>query len=301
MTLVFILIVGAFIASVCGYMAGLIGASNSPISGVGILSILAAAVLLGIFFAPGLAEDGERALIAYAIFATAIVFGVATISNDNLQDLKTGQLVGATPWRQQVALVFGVLFGSLVIPPVLELLNEAYGFAGAPGAGPNALPAPQAALISALASGVLGGDIDWSLIGTGAAVGVLVVIIDGLLERSRKLRLPPLAVGIGIYLPMATTMTVVAGAVIGTLYDRSVERRAKDPERGKRFGVLAATGMIVGESLFGVAYAGLVVGTGSDAPLAVVGDGFETAAVIGGAILFAALVAWLYRRAASNA
>ena len=297
-TLVFILIVGAFIASVCGYMAGLMGASNSPISGVGILSILAAAVLLGIFFAPGLAEGGERALIAYAIFATAIVFGVATISNDNLQDLKTGQLVGATPWRQQVALVFGVLFGSLVIPPVLELLNGAYGFAGAPGAGPNALPAPQAALISALASGVLGGDIDWSLIGIGAAVGVLIVIIDELLARAGKLRLPPLGVGIGIYLPMATTMTVVVGAVVGTLYDRSVERRASNPERAKRFGVLAATGMIVGESLFGVAYAGLVVGTGSDAPIAVVGEGFEVAAMIGGAILFAVLAAFLYRQAA---
>jgi putative OPT family oligopeptide transporter len=282
-------------------MAGLIGASNSPISGVGILSILAAAVLLGIFFAPGLGEDGEAALIAYALFTTAIVFGIATISNDNLQDLKTGQLVGATPWRQQVALVFGVLFGSLVIPPVLELLNAAYGFAGAPGAGPNALAAPQAALISALASGVLGGDIDWNLIGIGAAIGVVVVIVDELLGRAGKLRLPPLGVGIGIYLPMATTMTVVLGAVIGTLYDRRVERRAADPERAKRLGVLTATGMIVGESLVGVAYAGLVVGSGSDAPIALVGEEFAVLAAIGGSMLFAALVAWLYRRSARAA
>jgi putative OPT family oligopeptide transporter len=300
-SLVFVLLAGAFIASVCGYMAGLIGASNSPISGVGILSILAAAVLLGIFFAPGLGEDGEAALIAYALFTTAIVFGIATISNDNLQDLKTGQLVGATPWRQQVALVFGVLFGSLVIPPVLELLNAAYGFAGAPGAGPNALAAPQAALISALASGVLGGDIDWNLIGIGAAIGVVVVIVDELLGRAGKLRLPPLGVGIGIYLPMATTMTVVLGAVIGTLYDRRVERRAADPERAKRLGVLTATGMIVGESLVGVAYAGLVVGSGSDAPIALVGEEFAVPAAIGGSMLFAALVAWLYRRSARAA
>ncbi len=103
----------------------------------------------------------------------AIVFGVATISNDNLQDLKTGQLVGATPWKQQVALVIGVVFGSLVIPPVLNLLNTAFGFAGAPDAGPNALPAPQAALISALAKGVLGGDLNWTMIGFGAAIGVV--------------------------------------------------------------------------------------------------------------------------------
>ncbi|HEY0445933.1 MAG TPA: oligopeptide transporter, OPT family [Allosphingosinicella sp.] len=300
-TLVFILLAGAFIASVCGYMAGLIGASNSPISGVGILSILAAAVLLGIFFAPGLGEQGEGALIAYALFTTAIVFGIATISNDNLQDLKTGQLVGATPWRQQVALVFGVLFGSLVIPPVLELLNAAYGFAGAPGAGPNALAAPQAALISALASGVLGGDIDWSLIGIGAGLGAGAIIVDELLGRAGRLRLPPLGVGIGIYLPMATTLTVVVGAVVGTLYDRAVERRSADPERAKRLGVLTATGMIVGESLMGVAFAGLVVGSGSDAPLAVVGDGFSPFATIVGALLFAALAAWLYRRSARAA
>jgi putative OPT family oligopeptide transporter len=298
LTLVFILLAGAFIASVCGYMAGLIGASNSPISGVGILSIISAALLLAIFFAPGLGEGGEQALIAYALFTTAIVFGIATISNDNLQDLKTGQLVGATPWRQQVALVFGVLFGSAVIPPVLDLLNTAYGFAGAPGVGPDALPAPQAALVSALASGVLGGDLDWSLIGTGAALGLAIVLIDELLSRGGKLRLHPLGVGIGIYLPMATTMTVVIGAVVGYLYDRRVERSAANPERAKRMGVLAATGMIVGESLFNVAYAALVVGSGSEAPIAVVGDEFGTAALIGGTFLFVLLVAWLYRRSA---
>ncbi|PWG03797.1 oligopeptide transporter, OPT family [Sphingosinicella humi] len=296
-TLVFVLLVGAFIASVCGYMAGLIGASNSPISGVGILAILAASMLFGLLFSSGLGEGSEDALIAYALLATAIVFGVATISNDNLQDLKTGQLVGATPWRQQVALVFGVLFGSMVIPPVLELLNAAYGFAGAPGAGPNALPAPQAALISALGSGVLGGDLDWSLIGIGAALGVVIVIIDELLARTGKARLHPLGVGIGIYLPMGTTMTVVVGAVLGWFYDRAVERRAADPERAKRMGVLTATGMIVGESLFGVAYAGLVVGSGSDAPLALVGDSFRPIALIGGTLLFAATAWWLYRRA----
>jgi putative OPT family oligopeptide transporter len=300
LTLVFILVAGAFIASVCGYMAGLIGASNSPISGVGILSIISAALLLAIFFAPSLGEGSEQALIAYAIFTTAIVFGVATISNDNLQDLKTGQLVGATPWRQQVALVFGVLFGSAVIPPVLDLLNTAYGFAGAPGAGAGALPAPQAALVSALASGVLGGDLDWTLIGIGAAAGVVIVIIDEVLSRTGKLRLHPLGVGIGIYLPMATTLTVVIGAVVGYVYDRRMERTSRDPERAKRMGVLAATGMIVGESLFNVAYAALVVGSGSDAPIAVVGDEFATAAAIGGTLLFILLVAWLYRRSAAE-
>ena len=131
-------------------MAGLIGASNSPISGVGILAVVGASLMLLGFFGRGDTPDQTEAMIAYALFATAIIFGIATISNDNLQDLKTGQIVGATPWRQQVALVIGVIFGSLAIPPVLDLLNNAFGFAGAPGAGENALAAPQALLISAL-------------------------------------------------------------------------------------------------------------------------------------------------------
>ncbi|HWT11731.1 MAG TPA: oligopeptide transporter, OPT family [Allosphingosinicella sp.] len=298
-TLLFVLVAGVVIAAVCGYMAGLIGASNSPISGIGILAILAAALLLAAGF-DGAGEGEVRALIAYALFATAIVFGIATISNDNLQDLKTGQLVGATPWRQQLALVYGVLFGSIVIPPVLDLLNTAYGFAGAPGAGPDALPAPQAALISALATGVLGGDLNWRMIGLGAGAGVVVVIVDALLGRAKLLRLPPLAVGIGIYLPMAVTLPVVTGAVLGKLYDRRAER-AEHPKFTKRMGVLLATGLIVGDSLLNVAFAGVVAATGSGSPIAVVGDEFETVALLAGLAVFATLLAWLYRFTARSA
>jgi putative OPT family oligopeptide transporter len=147
---------GRDIASVCGYMAGLIGASNSPISGVGILAALGIAPVLLALFGHLADPASGKALVAFALFVTALVFGVATISNDNLQDLKTGELVGATPWRQQVALALGVVFGSLVIPPILTLLNSTFGFVGAPGAGPDALAAPQAALISAIIQGVLG-------------------------------------------------------------------------------------------------------------------------------------------------
>ncbi|HEX8263377.1 MAG TPA: oligopeptide transporter, OPT family, partial [Allosphingosinicella sp.] len=166
--LLFVIVIGLMIAAVCGYMAGLIGASNSPVSGIGILSVVAASLMLVGLFGRDTPPGTSEALVAYGLIVTGIVFGVATISNDNLQDLKTGQLVGATPWRQQVALIFGVIFGSLVVPPVLQLLNAGIGFAGMPGAGPNALPAPQAALISALAKGVLGGDLNWTMIGYGA-------------------------------------------------------------------------------------------------------------------------------------
>jgi len=295
-TLVFVVVVGAIIASVCGYMAGLIGASNSPVSGVGILSVLGASLLLVLVYGHGGTPEQTRALVAYALFTTGIVFSIATIANDNLQDLKTGQLVGATPWRQQLALIYGVIFGSLVIPPVLDLLNKAFGFAGAPGAGEHALAAPQAALISALAKGVLGGDISWNLIGWGALLGVGTIILDEVLRKTGKMRLPPLCVGMGIYLPMALTVLIPVGAVIGHYYDKWADRGG-NPEFAKRMGVLVATGLIVGESLFGVAFAGIVAVAGTDKPLAVVGDSFEQPGIVIGLVLFAGATAWLYRYA----
>ena len=293
LTLAYVLVAGIVIASVCGYMAGLIGASNSPISGVGILAVLGASLILAAIYGSGGDPGRTQALIAYALFVTAIVFGIATISNDNLQDLKTGQLVGATPWKQQVALVLGVIFGSLVIPPILDLLNSAFGFAGAPGAKASALPAPQAALISALAKGVLGGDLDWGLIGIGALIGAVVVAIDELLGRTGKLRLPPLAVGMGIYLPMALTLLIPVGALIGHFYNRWAMRQA-NPDFAERMGVLMATGFIVGESLFGVAFAAIVAATNSDAPLALVAE-HHWAALLAVAI-FAGVIAALYGR-----
>ncbi len=294
-TVVYILLAGIVIASVCGYMAGLIGASNSPISGVGILAVVGVSLMMIAFLGRSEVPSVTEAMVAYALFATAIVFGIATISNDNLQDLKTGQIVGATPWRQQVALVIGVVFGSLAIPGVLDLLNNAFGFAGAVGAREQALAAPQALLISALAKGVLGGDLEWPLLGLGAVIGVVVVLVDELLGRAGKLRLPPLGVGMGVYLPMSLTALIVVGAVLGTRYEAWADRQ-RDPETARRFGVLAATGLIVGESLFGVAFAGIVAATGSDSPLAVVGAGFAPVALWGGMAAFIGLIWWVYRQ-----
>ncbi len=257
LSIVYVLLAGIVIAAVCGYMAGLIGASNSPISGVGILSVLGISLILAVLY-PHADPAATKSLVAFALFVTAIVFGVATISNDNLQDLKTGQLVAATPWRQQVALVLGVIFGAVVIPPILTLLNTAFGFQGAPGAGPNALPAPQAALISAIAQGVLGGNLDWNLIGLGAGIGVVAVVIDEVLKgTTARYSLPPLAVGMGIYLPMELTLFICVGALIGWSYDRWA-KGAANPAFAERLGTLMATGLIVGESLLGVAYAAIV-------------------------------------------
>src|SRR6185437_6538334 len=244
-SIVYILIAGVVIAAVCGYMAGLIGASNSPISGVGILSVVGIALILAALF-PHASGDASKSLVAFALFVTAVVFGVATISNNNLQDLKTGQLVGATPWRQQVALILGVIFGALVIPPVLDLLNTAFGFQGAPGAKVTSLAAPQASIISAIAQGVLGGNLDWKLIGWGAGIGVVVVIIDEALRATKRGALPPLAVGMGIYLPMSLTILIPIGALLGHLYEKWAVR-ARNAEFAQRMGVLLATGLIVGE------------------------------------------------------
>ena len=259
LSLAYILVAGAIIAAITGYMAGLIGASNSPVSGVGILTILGISLTLAALFGPNIGVDASKSLVAFALFVTAIIFGVATIANDNLQDLKTGQLVGATPWRQQIALVLGVIFGAIVIPPILDLLNTAFGFQGAPGAGPNALAAPQAAIISTIAQGVLGGSLDWGLIGIGGLIGVAVIVADELLKRgsARRYSLPPLAVGMGIYLPMEVTLLVPVGALIGWLYNRWADRSA-NPAFAERLGTLMATGLIVGESLMGVAYAAIV-------------------------------------------
>ena len=196
LSILFILALGLAVASVCGYMAGLIGASNSPVSGVGILVAILTALVIKAVVPAG---SNPKTLVAYTLFTAAIIFGIATISNDNLQDLKTGQLVKSTPWKQQVALIIGVIFGSLVIPPVLHLMNNAFGFQGAPGAGKNALAAPQASLISELTKGVFGGDIDWSLLGLGSLIGVAIILIDEILKRTTsRYSLPPIAVGMGM-------------------------------------------------------------------------------------------------------
>ena len=289
----FVLIIGFIIAGVCGYMAGLIGASNSPISGVGILSIVICASVFALAVTP--AEQNRQALVAISLFVTAIVFACATISNDNLQDLKTGQLVGASPMRQQIALIVGVAAGASVIPSVLNLLAKAYGFAGAPNVNviaANPLPAPQATLISALAQGVIGGSLAWKMLGIGALVGVGLVLLDETMRVLKKLRLPPLAVGIGIYLPMSATFAVIIGAILAHWYDGR-GRTMPNPERSQRLGTLVASGLIVGESIWGVINAGLIVGFSKDAPIALVPENFAPAPWLG-VLGFVGVIVWLY-------
>jgi putative OPT family oligopeptide transporter len=190
-----------------------------------------------------------------------------------------------------------VIAGAFVIPPVLDLVNQAYGFVGAPGAElrPHPLPAPQAGLISSLAQGVIAADIDWSLIRIGGLIGIGIILLDEILARTTKhMRVPPLAVGLGIYLPTQSTLMIVVGAIAGWFFDRRADRTPK-PEATKQLGVLLASGLIVGESVIGVVISAIVVFSAVGAPLAVVGPGFETAGIIIGGLAFAVVAFVLYR------
>lgn len=295
LSILFVLLLGLIIAAVCGYMAGLIGSSNSPISGVGVIVVLLAALLIKLVTGN---DDGGHptALVAYTLFTATVVFGVATISNDNLQDLKTGQLVGATPWKQQAALIIGVVFGSLIIPPVMGLMATAFGFAGAPGAGPDALAAPQAGLLSSVAEGIFGDSLDWGLIGLGALIGVGVIIVDEVVRQAsgKRFGLPPLAVGMGMYLPISLTLIIPLGAFLGWFYNRWADGRA-NASTAKRLGVLGATGLIVGESLFGVLNAGIIAGTGDSDVLGIMPDGWAGPSQWVGALVFVGIILGVYR------
>ncbi|MCC6069985.1 OPT family oligopeptide transporter [Massilia sp. GCM10020059] len=301
----YILVAGIFAAAVCGYMAGLIGSSNSPVSGIAILTILGASLSVGMVGKHMMGPEVAHALVAFALFVTTVVLAVAVIGNDNLQDLKTGQLVGATPWKQQVALLIGVGAGSAVVPPVLELLNRANGFAGAPNLqaiSDNPLAAPQATLISTLAKGVIGNDLPWDLVMYGALLGLGLVIVNFLIKAASKDRysLPPLGVGLAIYLPSAVTAPVVVGAVAGWLFERAVSS-ATWGEAAKRMAVLVMSGFIVGESLFNVALAGLIVASGVGEPLAITTGMGEHTQMLIALFVGGALVSSLYRWAAKSA
>lgn len=309
--------IGFFVAAACGYMAGLIGTSASPISGIGILGIIISSlVILGIGTTVSLfdTEIGSKFAIALAIFMTSVIVSIAAISNDNLQDLKTGYLVGATPWKQQVALLLGCIAGAFAIAPVLNLLYEAYGFVGAmPRAGMDesqVLSAPQATLMTTIAQGIFSHNLDWNYILFGVGVGIAIIIVDLLLKKnSAKYCLPPLAVGMGIYLPPTLEMPLVIGAVMGYLVNRHLRNRAtqrspknieEDVDICNRHGVLFASGLIVGESLMGVIMAIIIVlsvtAGGSDSPLSLVGKNFGPTADWLGLLVFIAMLAiFVYR------
>ncbi|EOV7683541.1 OPT family oligopeptide transporter [Campylobacter jejuni] len=282
-TLVSVLI-GFFVAAACGYMAGLVGSSSSPISGIGLIGVIISSIVF-LVLGVELFQDPmlSKFAVALAIFTASVILATAAISNDNLQDLKTGHLVGATPWKQQVALLVGCVFGALAIVPVLNLLYQAYGFVGAmPREGmdaSSALAAPQANLMSTIAQGIFHHNIEWGYMAFGVFVGILMIIIDKILRRTQKMSLPPLAVGIGIYLPPAVNIPLVIGGILKYIVMQYLTKKyAKNSHKEEKLasceqrGTLFASGLIVGESIFGVIIAGITVFSvsmgGSENPLA---------------------------------
>ena len=302
-------------------MAGLIGTSASPISGIGILATIIYSLVVYFIASENnlfATEAGVQFATAMAIFMTSVVIAIASISNDNLQDLKTGQLVGATPWRQQIALLLGSVAGAVAIAPVLNLLYQAYGFTGAlPRAemDPNAaLSAPQATLMTTIAQGIFNASMDWNYILIGVGVGVVAIIVNLILKSTTaSLTLPPLAVGMGIYLPPTLEVPLIVGSFLSYFVGRYLIARAKmragelaeyDVEQSNRRGVLFASGLIVGESLIGVIIAVIIVLSvttgGGESPLELVGPEFESTASWLGLLAFVFAALYLVRRVVTH-
>lgn len=293
--------IGFFVAAASGYMAGLVGSSSSPISGIGIISVIVISlVLVSIGNASGLFEtvDGQKFLTALTLFTASIVITTACISNDNLQDLKTGLLVEATPWRQQVALIIGCFVGALVIAPVLEILYHAYGFSGAlprPDMDPSqALSAPQATLMIAISQGIFTNKLEWTYILTGVGLGAVLITIDAFLKKvsNKVFSLPVIAVGIGIYLPPSINTPVIVGAFLAWIMARHIAKLGNKEVSAKaeRFGTLFSAGLIVGESLMGVILAFIIAASvttgGSEAPLSLNLENWDTIGEWFGLIVF---------------
>jgi putative OPT family oligopeptide transporter len=234
-------------SSVAAYMAGLVGSSSNPVSGVTIATIMVASLLLVLFMG-----SGHPAGPAAALVIGAVVCCAAAMGGDNLQDLKTGHLVGSTPWKQQVMQVVGVLTGALVLVPVLSLLQAKYGIGEPTIVHPHPLSAPQATLMASLTRSVFGAGLPWPLVGLGAALGIVVILVDRRLEaRGRDFRVPVLAVALGIYLPLKLSAAIVAGGMIAAVSKKAAAEN-DDPSRA---GLLFAAGLITGEALMGITLA----------------------------------------------
>lgn len=295
LTMAIIMIITGFLFSaVAGYLAGLVGSSNNPISGVTITTVMVSALILLLL----LGKDSAVGPAA-AIMIGAVICCAAAISGDNLQDLKCGYILGATPWKQQVLLMVGVLAGAIVLAPIMTLLMNAYGFVGMKDAGPKALPALQANLMASVSQGVFKGGLPWLFVGIGVGVAILIIIADSWLERRKiPFRMPVLAVAIGIYLKLELSTAIFIGGLIEYAVRRFLKSKGLDQaarERSMRSGVMMASGLITGESLMGIIIAiPIVLGKQYGWKIPLIQGGWFGDKVLGAAML-ALLAVWLYR------
>lgn len=274
---VVVLVFGFFASVIAAYMAGLVGSSNNPIGGVTVSVLLITSLLLRAYLGTS-SSVGPPA----AIFVAAMAACAGSISGDNMQDLKTGHVLGATPWKQQVMLILGVAVSALFMPPIMNLLNDAYGFGA--DAGDNALPAPQASLMESVATGVIQGGLPWGFVGAGAGVAIVVITIDQLLKRYNiPFAFPVLGFAVGFYLPLATGVPIMLGALVGVL-------AGADPSDEASTGVLFAGGLISGEALMGIILAIPIVLSGNGNVMHVVSEPLWYPAIP----ITLAVLAWVY-------
>lgn len=292
MAVVLAMVGGFLFSAVAGYMAGLVGSSHNPVSGVTIATILGTSLLLLAL----VGSDRPAAAAAAAILVGAVVCCAAAISGDNLQDLKAGQIVGATPWRQQLMQVIGVVAGAAAIGPILNLLYQAYGIGGRlprPDMDPTAvLAAPQATLMQTVALGVFERRLPWDMILAGAALAVLVIAIDQLLRRrGSRFRMPVLAVAIGLYLPVELTLPILLGGIAAYVAAKATRSTVSKAPTG----LLLASGLIAGEALAGIALAVPFALARDTNVLRIAGDGFTPYANVLAAIIVCGVLVALAR------
>jgi putative OPT family oligopeptide transporter len=296
MTIIMI-VAGFLFSSVSAYMAGLVGSSNNPVSGITIGTILFASLVLAAL----MGSNAPLGPVA-AIVIGAVVCCAAAVAGDNLQDLKCGYMIGATPWRQQVMLAIGAASCALVMAPVLNLLAKAYGIGVPTAEHPNPLLAPQATLMASVAKGLFGGELPWDLIWIGAAIGAAIIICDEILKkRGANFRTPVLAAAVGIYLPLDLTVPIFLGGLLAHLVERAagVHNDPDAAERIHRKGVLFSAGLITGEALLGIVIAIPIVYSGKADVLALP-EFLHFGELVGLAIF--AVVGWiLYRVAVKGA
>jgi putative OPT family oligopeptide transporter len=298
---VIMVVAGFLFCSVSAYMAGLVGSSNNPVSGITIATILfAALVLLGF-----LGEESTIGPVA-AVMIGAVVCCAACVAGDNLQDLKAGYLVGATPWKQQVMLAVGSVSCALIMAPVLNMLAESYGIGPRTPEHPQSLEAAQANLMASVARGLFGDPLPWNMIAIGAGIGVLIIIFDSILKaRKAPFRVPVLAAAIGIYLPLETMVPIFIGGLLNYLVTRSFGKglSEEEVEKRNRKGTLFAAGLITGEALMGIAIGFAIYATKSAEVFALPED-YQLVGAIGewvGLAVLAFVGAWMYRAARSGA
>jgi putative OPT family oligopeptide transporter len=302
---VIMIVAGFLFVSVSAYLAGLVGSSNNPVSGITIATILFASAVLLLLGKSGLTLVGVGGAplgAVAAIMIGAVVCCAASVGGDNLQDLKAGYIVGATPWKQQLMLAIGAFSCALVMAPVLNLLAQAYGIGPATPEHPNSLAAPQATLMASVAKGLFGGHLPWNMIAIGGVIGAIVIALDGWLKaRGSKFRVPVLGAAIGIYLPLELMVPIFLGGLLAYVVERRKGVTKADDETRERVhrpGVLFSAGLITGEALVGILIAIPIVVSGKGDILALPAQ-FQFGQFVG--LIVLAVVAWLMVRTASRA